>query len=219
MGPTPIMHLGIAGQVVPAIAWAVSRHRTRAATALALGGAIGLAGDIVGRWMAHRFGNNHITTYIDAPLMTVCFLAALREWQVTERERRAFGAGTLLFLLSCVGLVASVEDIQTFNFGIGPLASLTLLAGAIWTLLRRTAATEQLAIHRTDWFWGALGLAMQGGATALASPLGGVLLERGRIDLFTIAWEVRAVLLVISYLLVGWGIYRGPGVSATAMVE
>lgn len=215
----PILYAAVAGQFVPGIAWAVTKHRTRAAGALAIGGAVGIVGDIVGRWMAREFGNNHITTYIDAPLMTVCFLAALREWQLTDRERRAFGVGTLLFLLSCVALVASVEDIRTFNFGIGPLASLTLLAGATWTLLRRTAATDQLAIHRTDWFWVALGLAIQGGATALASPLGGVLLERGRLDLFTIAWEVRAILLVISYLLVGWGIYRGPGVSATATVE
>jgi len=215
----PILYAAAVGQFVPGIAWALTTHRTRAAGALALGGAVGIVGDIVGRWMAHEFGNNHVTTYIDAPIMTVCFLAALREWQLTGRERRAFGVGTLLFLLGCVGLVASVEDVGTFNFGIGPLASLTLLAAATWTLLRRTAATEQLSIHLTDWFWVALGLAVQGGATALASPLGGVLLERGRIELFTIAWEIRSVLVFGSYLLIGWGTYRGPALSATATVE
>lgn len=215
----PIAHAAVVGQIVPCVAWAVARHRTRAGAALALGGIIGILGDIVGRWMAHRFGNNHITSYIDIPLMTVCFLAALREWQVTERERRAFGVGMLLFLVSCVGLVAFIEDIGTFNFGIGPLGSLAVLAAGVWTLLRRTGALELTPIYATDWFWGALGLAIQGGASALASPLGGVLLERGRIDLFSIAWQVRAVFMFASYLLIGWGIYRGPAVSRFVTAE
>jgi hypothetical protein len=214
--PTPILYAGVVAQVIPCIAWALTRHRTRAAGALALGGAIGMLGDIVGRWMAHKFGNNHVTTYLDAPMMAVCFLAALREWQLTTQERRAFGIGIILFLMGCVGMVAFIEDVGTFNFGVGPLASLSFLAAGVWTLLRRTGAVERTPLHQTDWFWAALGLAIQGGATALASPLGGLLLQRGRIDLFQITWEIRAVFVLASYLLIGWGIYRGPAAPAFA---
>ena len=211
-----LLHLAVIGQAIPVAAWVLTRHRTRAATAIAIGAVIGGLGDIVSFWLAKTVGNNHITTYIDAPAMTVCFLAALREWQVTARERRGFGIAIVLFLLACVALVASIEEIGTFNFGVGPLGSLTLLAAGIWTLLRRTSEVEQTPVHRTDWFWVSLGLATQGGATALASPLGGVLLERGRLDLLNIAWQVRAVIVFISYLFIGWGIYRGPAASKFA---
>jgi hypothetical protein len=211
-----LLQVAIGAQIIPGVALAVTKERTRAAAALAIGGAIGLLGDIAGRWMAHHLGNNHITTYIDTPVMTVFFLAALREWQLTEQERRGFSIGIILFLLSCVGLVAFVEDIGTFNFGIGPLSSLSFLAAGIWTLLRRTGAVEQMPVQQTDWFWVSLGLAIQGGATALASPLGGVLVERGRLDLLLVAWKVRGVFMLASYLLIGWGIYRGPAAPAFA---
>ena len=209
----PILYISSATQLLPCVAWALSRPRTRAGAALAIGGVIGAVGDMVSRWMALRFGNNNLVTYIDAPLMTICFLAALREWQLTARERRAFAVGSILFLLSCLGLVAFVEDINKLNFGVGPLGSLSLLAGGIWTLLRRTGAVERTPVLQTDWFWVASGLALQGGATALASPLGGFLLEHGRIDLFMIIWQVRAIFVVTSYLLISWGIYRGHAVS------
>jgi hypothetical protein len=214
-----IVHAASAAQLLPVVAWAAGRDRSRAGALIAVGALVGFLGDLVSRYIALTWGNNHITTYIDGPLMTVCFLAAFREWQVTTRDRRRVGMIGLLFLLGCVALVATIEDIGTFNFGIGPLSSLVLLGVAAWTLLRRASVIEQTPIDRTDWFWCAVGFAIFGAATALASPLGGLFLDRGRIDLISLTWQIRGAFLICAWALISWGIYRGHEVSRFATVE
>lgn len=211
--PTLLVHVAAYSQLLPFAVWAVSRVRTRAAALVAVGGLIGMVGDIAGRYLAVQAGSNHVISYIDIPAMTAFFLAGMREWQLTERERRAFIVGILLYLVACVGLVAFVEDVNWFNFGISPLSSMVMVGAGIWTLLRRTAAAEQIHVHQTDWFWVSLGLAGLGGATLAASQLGAVLMDRGEVDLFMVAWQIRGVLVMICYSLVSWGIYRGPAVS------
>jgi len=213
-----LVDVAIAAQALPIVAWVAARSRSRAATAIALGSVVGGLGDIASRQLAIRFHNNHVATYIDAPMMTICFLYALREWQVTPRERRAVTIGSALFLVGCVLLVAFLEDIGTFNFGVGPLASLALLTAGMWTLLRNAMIVEQTPLHTNDWFWASLGFALLGAATALASPIGGMLLEQGRIDLIDITWQVRGVFVTAAYCLLGWGVLRGPAVSRFATV-
>jgi hypothetical protein len=216
--PALIVYGAVAAQLLPAAAWLAGRDRGRAGLLIVAGGIVGLLGDVVSRYIALTWRNNHIATYIDAPLMTACFLAAFREWQVSARDRRWVALATLLYLAGCVALVATVEDVGTFNFGIGPLSSLMLLTIGVWTLLRRAAVVEQTPLYRTDWFWCALGFAVYGGATALASPIGGLFLDRGRVDLITLTWEVRAVFVIVAWAMIAWGIHRGPAVSRSLTV-
>ena len=214
-----ILYVAAYSQLLPVVAWSAARARSRAGLLIAIGALIGLGGDFVGRYVALTWRNNHITNYIDAPLMTICFLGAFREWQVSERERRRVGAIGLLYLLACVVLVATIEDITTFNFGISPLASLVLLAVGVWTLLRRASVVEQTPIVHTDWFWSAMGFAVFGAATALASPIGGLLLERGRLDLIDVTWRLRSIFVTAAWVMIAWGIYQGDRVSRFATVE
>ena len=121
--------------------------------------------------------------------------------------------GAAFVLLTTLALVAFVEDIGTFNRGIGPFYSLALMIGGLWTLARRSLETRASPVHHSDWFWAALGLAMYGASTALASPIAGYLIANGRTDLVIVAWKIRAVLVIVSFSFVAWGIYRGPMVS------
>lgn len=208
-----IIHLGAAVQLVPVAAYAFTRLRTRSALLIALGCLISLAADLASLMMSSRTPNNHLVTYLSSPVFAVLLLAGLREWQLTRREQQAFTVIVVVFLISVVGLVAFVEDVNTFNRGIGPMYSLALLVGGLWTLGRRTWATHASPIQHSDWFWVSVGLAVYGASTALASPIGGYLIAQGRPELVIVAWKVRALLVIFSLGLVSWGIYRGPLVS------
>ena len=199
--------------VLPVLAYASARTRTRPGLYLAAGSLIGLLSNLVGRWLAATIGNNQIVSYITSPAMAACWFAALAEWQVTGRERRRLRLAIIPFAVVWIVLVALVEDVRNFDLVTGPLYSLSLLGVAVWTLIRRAGSVEATLLHDTDWFWAALGIAVNGACTALSSPVGAILLARGRVDLFVFAWEVRATLVIASLILISWGIYRGPMLS------
>jgi hypothetical protein len=135
------------------------------------------------------------------------------DWQLSARERKGFRVSILVFLVVWVALVAFIENMRGFDLITGSLYSLTLLIAGIWTLIRRANAVEAIPIQRSDWFLVSLGMAIQGAATLIGSQIGAILMARGRVDLFVVAWQVRAALVISSFLLISWGIYRGPSVS------
>ena len=208
-----IVHLGAGAQALPVVAYFASRGRTRSAAAIALGCVVSIGADLISLVMRTRAGTNHIVTYLSAPLFAVLLLAGLREWQLTTRERKVFLGVIFAFLLAALVLIGFIEDLGNFNFSIGPIYSLLLLVGGLWTLIRRAGAVEVSPLLANDWFWVALGLAMYGASTALASPIGGYLMNQGRPDLVNFAWEVRAGCVLASLSLVSYGVFRGPMVS------
>lgn len=208
-----LLHVSAASQALPAVAYLVARTRSKPGALLAVGAAISALANVAARILALAAGNNHVVSYISSAATGAFFLLALREWQLTARERRAFLVGTALFLGVWVLLVAFVEDMRNFDRVTAPLYSLTLLAGAAWTLVRRANALEMMPLLESDWFWVCSGMAVYGAATALAAPIGAILIERRRFDLFGIAWQVRAALSTLGFLLMSWGIFRGPAVS------
>lgn len=220
MARSPILFdISWASQLGPAVAYLATRHRTPAAGAIMLGATASALANVVSKVLAVLFHNNMIVSYISSPVTALCFLYALHEWQLTARERRVFRVGMWVFLPVWVLLVAFVEDVRNFTVVTGPLYSLTLLAAAAWTLVRRANATEMTSLVHADWFWVSLGIAIHGAATAASEPIGGILLARQRLDLFYIAWQIRAVFSTLSYLLMSWGIYRGPLVSQYLTVD
>jgi hypothetical protein len=211
--------IAIASQTVPAVAFLFSRHRTRAALLIVIGALVSFGANLVGRVLAATSGNNQVVSYISSPLTAACFFGALMSWQLTRRERRVFRFGTLCFLLIWVLLVALVEDMRNFDLVTGPLYSITFLIAGAWTMLRRAGETEVTPFQQSDWFWIAGGIAVHGACTALASPIGAILIARHRYDLFNIAWQVRAFFVTVSFLLLGWGVFVGPSVSKYSTVE
>ena len=212
-----ISHVAIWVQVVPAVAYFASPRRTREGAAITIGTLASVLANVIGWIVADLAGNNFVVSYISSPVTAVCYLYAIRNWQRTSRERAWVGRIIGVFVATWIVLVWTVEEMRGFDLVTGPLYSLALLAAGAWTLVRKTDEIERTLFHRTDWFWVSLGLAVNGAATALSSQVGAILIERGRFDLFDIAWQVRAALVILSYLAMSWGVYRGP--SATPLVD
>jgi hypothetical protein len=197
-------------QLGPPAALLTRRNLSRPVLWVAAGSAASAVGDFLGRIAAHRVGNNHWVSVIDTPVMFVLYLIALTEWQVAAREKRAFRIGIFVLLVIYVLLIAFVEDVTTFTRFGAMLCSLTLMGGAIWTLLRRAFASFHRPLPSTDWFWVIGGLALYGAVTSVAEPISKILLETGRLDLFTRVYSARAVGIDLSFLLMVIGCLLPP---------
>lgn len=213
MRPSWFLWFSVWAQLVPALALALTRQRTRASTLLALGALIGLLSDLIGRILVLIQANNQIATHLSSPISAACYLAALAEWQTTATSRRTFRWGIVAFALIWLMLLWSVEDLRNFGKFDTPLYALTLLAGGLWTVLRRAQVFIETPLHRMEWFWGGVGLALQGAAMTLAASVGAILVARERLDLFDLVWHVRAATIVLSYSLLAVGVAQSGVVS------
>lgn len=216
---SPLLLLGGWAQLLPVLALGFARVRTPSAWGLALGAAIGLLSDLVGRYLAGSVGNNLVATHLSTPLAAACWLTALARWQVDPAHRRAFRWGIGGFIAIWCTLILTIQDPRDFGSIIVPFYSLTLLAASLWTLLQHAQVSLATPILSTDWFWGGTALALQGAAMALAASVGALLLRQGRPDLFDLVWHVRASLLIISYGLMSWSIYRGPSTPRPELAD
>lgn len=214
-----LIHLSVWVQTVPALAYLISRQRTRTAAYAVAGALVSLLANTIGRILAEAYANNQVVSYISSPVSAAFFLGALAEFQQTPKERRVFRIGIVVFTVAWILLVAFVEDVTDFDLITAPLYSLTMVVAGLWTLLRRTAASAATPLLKTDWFWISLGLVVGGICTGIASPIGGLLIRRGEYELFSAVWQARAATVVASYLLLSWGVYRGPPVSRYLTVE
>jgi hypothetical protein len=213
MRPSWLLLLSGWAQAIPFLTLLVVRNPSRAGAWMALGALIGLLSDLSGRVLATSVGNNQIATYLSSPLSAVCYCLALSELQGSPGATRAFRSLAVAFPIVWTILMTTVEDLRNFGLVTTPLYALTLLASGLWTLLHRYRLILEVRLTRTDWFWAGLGLALQGAAMALAASVGAIFVARGRLDLFNLVWHTRAVIMICSYLLLAYGIYRGPMVS------
>jgi hypothetical protein len=214
MRMTLAMLLGGWAQALPLIPFLLPRTRSRTAGLLVAGGLISLLGDLAGRIMATQFGNNQLMSYLSSPITAGCFLFALAEWQVSPRSRAVLRWSVLLFVALWIGFTLTIEDLRGLGRVTTPMYALVLVGAALWTLLQRSQVVIETSLLRTDWFWCATGLAVQGAAMAFANAVGAIFLERQRIDLFALVWNTRAVFLILSYAFLAWGVYRGPAAPA-----
>ncbi len=214
-----MFRLAIASQAVPLVAFVASRNRTRAGALVAAGAFVSFVANMVGRYLAHAVGNNQVVSYISSPITATCFLLAFALWSITDRERQLFRWSVFAFLVAWLLLVAFFEDVRDFDRLTGPLYSLTGLAGALWTMTRRAGTVEAIALQRFDWFWICLGIAIQGAATAVSSPIAGILVARGDLDLFYLIWTIRGALVVLAYGLMSYGIFLRPPLSNYSTVR
>jgi hypothetical protein len=218
--PIPILvQLGGWAQALPLIPFLNAQRRSRAGSLIVTGGLVSLLGDLAGRIMATHLGNNQLMSYLSSPITAGCYLAAVAEWQVDPRSRSVFRWSVLGFAVVWIALTLGIEDVQGLGRVTTPMYALVLIVAALWTLLRRSQVVLETSLLRTDWFWCATGLAVQGAAMAFANAVGAIFLERQRIDLFALVWNTRAAFLIISYALLAWGIYLGPAVPSFAAEE
>jgi hypothetical protein len=212
--PGPVITAATYMQGLPAIAFALSRTRSPATGFVALGGLIALLATTIGVEVGRHYGNNLIVGYISIPFSAGAYILALAEWQTTYVERMTFRIGLALFITIYVILAAYFENVAHFGQYSHSLYSIVLLTTALWTLGRRALTQDDALALDTDWFWVAGGLAIYGAATAATAAIGNILLARERYDLFDRAWNVRAALVILAFLAISWGVFRGPASSS-----
>lgn len=197
-------------QAVPALGYLAHRRSNRGGAFAALGGLIAVFGNFIGMSIGREYGNNLLVGYIAIPFTAGAYILALAEYQLTYLERLTFRIGLGLFIVVYLLLVAYLENITHFGQYSQILYSLFLLVAALWTLGRGSLMQEGGLAIDTDWFWIALGLAIYGAATAATGAIGNILLARDRVDLFVQAWNVRGALVILAFISISWGVFRGP---------
>ncbi len=109
-----------------------------------------------------------------------------------------------------IGMVALVEEMQTFSVVAQPVLGLALLGVAISTMIIRTIR-ELGRVRDQAWWWVSLGLIVSFGTTVAFAPAAYLLLETAP-QLLIRAYEVRAALTVFAFLLLTRGMFaRMPG--------
>lgn len=213
--PGPLLQVSAFIQAVPALAYLLTRHRTRPGALVAFGGLWTVLATVIGAEMGRIYGNNYIVGYVSIPVTAGAYLLALAEWQVTYLERLTIRIALALFVTIYLVLVAYFENTTHLGQFSHTLYSLVLLSAALWTLGRLSLSQEESLAIDTDWFWVAFGIAIYGAATAATAAIGNILMARDRVDLFVKAWNVRGALVILAFLAVSWGVFRGPPRSAT----
>ncbi|MFN2317850.1 MAG: hypothetical protein ABR602_14370, partial [Gemmatimonadales bacterium] len=166
---------------------------------------LSLFGDAAGLLTAIRGVNNQWLSYLVTPLLGATMLGALAEWQPTEAERTGVRTTAVLLLVTSLVLALVVEDRGNFSRFALPLAALLVLAGAVYTLVRRGASGERSELVRQDWFWVGAGFAVYGMVTAAYFPLLAVLTP---IDVTFVGavLQFKAIMVLLAFGLVGWGV-------------
>lgn len=206
----PLYAASWVSQALPAVAYAFAPRRSRAAGLVVLGSLVSVFATAIGEILKVTHGNNLIAGYMSSPITVACYVWALREWLGTARERQVFWWASVGFMAAWAALIAWVEDIRAWDTYTFASYGLFILVPAIWTLVRRGTADDTVSFERSDWFWITLGLGLHGAINAIAGPVGTILVTRHRLDLFTTVWQTRAVLNVLAFLMISWGIRTGP---------
>jgi hypothetical protein len=213
--PGLVVTASIYVQALPAFGYLIHRIPVRGILYVVLGGLIAVLANLVSMPIAQIYGTNLFIGYIAIPFIAGANVLALAEYQQTLLERLTFRISLGLFIVIYLLLVIYLEDITHFGQYSQTLYSLFLLVAALWTLGRRSLMQEGGLAIETDWFWIALGLAIYGAATAATGAIGNILLARERIDLFVQAWNVRGALVILAFISISWGVFRGPARGMT----
>jgi hypothetical protein len=196
-------------QAAPPLAALAARRpldRARAYT-LAWCGVL-LAVDLVGMALAWNRVNNHWLSYIVTPVSAALVLWTLSHWQTGEVARLTFRIAIVPTVVAWGVLTWLVDDVSTFSLTAVPMVKLECLAAAAFTLVAGSLHERQ-ALLRRDWLWVSAGLALYFAASAALEPLGALLLA-SRSDLVKNAYECRAGLDVVAFLLIARGMTCPP---------
>lgn len=197
-------------EILAPLAYLARRNQSRPVLWIVCGALASVVGNVFGRFAAHATGNNHWVSYIDLALMFSFYLIGLAEWQVTSLERTWLRRAILPLLGAYILLTLEVEDLHTFSRFAYPMYSVVLLGVASWTMLRRAFLPVSPPLQETDWFWVAGGLGFYGATTLITSPIGRILMEQHRYELFSSMYEVRSACAIVAFLAIGYGFLRPP---------
>jgi hypothetical protein len=162
-----------------------------------------VAGDAAQLWFRSGGTNNLWVNYVVVPLHNAIMLWALSLWQDDPVSRLAFRVAIPLDLLALVALIPAVQSASMFNQFTWPFQALVLLAGSLYTLVRRSIAEPERVTSR-DWFWVTLGTSLYFAFRMALPPFVELMLHTNR-ELTRLAYVVSAWADIVAYVLIARG--------------
>jgi hypothetical protein len=199
-----VLYLATVAEGFPLVAAAATRRPVRGARArVLLWCALLLGIDLGQMWLGVRGQRNIWLSYVVTPAGTALALWALSFWQERELPRLTLRFAIAPFLVAWVALLLAVESTSDFSRVAEPMANLVGLSAAAVTLLARSHAARG-SLARQDWFWASAGMALYFGVTVTIGPLSALLVGADPRGL-NVAYQVRAALEVVAFLLIAVG--------------
>ena len=201
-----VLHAATAAQVLPVLA--AGRYGPRLPSArrwLVVWCLTLIASDIA----QYRLGiaaagaNNLWLQYIAVPTQNAIMLWVLSLWQPDPVSRLAFRVAIPLDVIALLALIPAAESAATFNQFTWPFQSLVLLAGSLYTLVRRSIGEPDRVTSR-DWFWITLGTSLFF-AFRMAVPPFAALVMTTNVELARFAYVFSAWIDILAYVLIARG--------------
>lgn len=162
-----------------------------------------LAGDAAQLWFRAGGANNLWVIYAVVPLHNAIMLWTLSLWQEDPVSRLAFRLAIPLDLLALAALIPAGQSASTFNQFTWPFQALVLLAGSLYTLVRK-AVLEPDRVTSRDWFWVTLGTSLFFAFRMALPPFVELMLPTNP-ELTRLAYVVSAWADIVAYILIARG--------------
>ena len=162
-----------------------------------------LAGDAIQYFTGSGTTNNLWVQYVVVPLQNAIMLWTLSLWQQDPVSRLAFRVAIPLYLAALLALIPAVQVAATFNQITWPFQAFLLLAGSLYTLVRRSIGEPERVTSR-DWFWITLGTSLYFAFRMALPPFVQLMLPAHR-ELATQAYLVSSGADIIASALIARG--------------
>lgn len=141
--------------------------------------------------------------YAGEPLKSAALLWALASWQPNRRAGLALRAAIPLVIAVSIVLTLTLDDTKSFSLAVAPFHAIVTLLAAVWTFVSLSLDARS-SIVREDWFWIVGGIMLYAATATAMQPLAWYLIK-GRVDLLHAAFNVRAGIVVLSFIAITWG--------------
>jgi len=199
-----VLHAATYAQLLPVLA--AMRYRTRlpAPRLWVVVWCIALvAGDLAQIWVRTGGATNLWVQYIAVPFQNAIMLWTLSLWQDDPISRLAFRVAIPLYLLALFALIPAVGAAATFNQITWPFQAFLLLAGSLYTLVKRSLGEPDRVTSR-DWFWVTLGTSLYFAFRMALPPFIELVMSSNR-ELARQAYLVSGWADIVVYVLIARG--------------
>jgi hypothetical protein len=207
-----VVYASAAAELLPLVAalllW---RHLSSSLKWIAGWSGLLVAGEVTTLGLALQGVNNHWVNYVGTPIAAGLVLWALAHWYPSSGGQRAVRMLIPIMMVFWIAMIALVEEIRTFSVIAEPILGLVLFASALSTLIARSLR-EEGRLRDQSWWWVSLGLLVSFGTTVAFAPAAYILLQEAP-HLLIRAYEIRAGLTIVAFLLITRGMLCGPARS------
>ena len=209
-----IMHLGPVSPLWPLGVLIIKGMGTPARKWLFVSASLSLLADSVSLALALNGVNNHWVSYLLTPLFGAAILVTLSYWHQSRSSRYSIRIAAAVLVGIAGILTLTLEDLTTFSNYASPLRSLLILGVSAWTLLDNWRSSHRVSTWwREECFWVVIGFALYSAVSASISPLS-ALLTKYDVSMMFLLFQVKSVLMAISFILISVGIlWRTPASS------